>query len=326
MRKPTNNFRTISEMWTQYSEHYLFSSVLFTCQLFVAILLLLQLNAKAATAPQPLRLRRSFGWSSWSLFSSSGDSVDDVDNHLAAVTVIPIPTSNTTTGPTSTDLSADDDSDLPAELLNLARSFGVRHFERLPRLAEAQALLGTASAAETVQAVREIATSEEGAELIRQFLASGDYYDGTDAQVTSPAATTTTTTTTTVAPAVGWLGTFAQLFYGKTTAAPATTAASVASDTVSTRPLSPSVQSAAGAVLMRPLVAVPAVLVHQQQKQQLSTNARLVRGPAVTAVPVVSIPNTDTLYDQMCRDDGIVRTDTNPFHQCWHYFCDKQKL
>lgn len=246
------------------SKKQLFNLACDPSQSLVSItLLLLQVfhgSAAAAATPPPHRQRRSFGWSSWSPFGGGGDATAIDDNRLLDAASTPRPITTTITASTAAPIAVDD-SDLPAELLNLARSFGVRNFGRLPRLAEAQALLGTDSAADTVLAVREIAASEEGTELIRQFLASGDYVDDmvetapADAIPTQTTTTTTTTQATAAAPSVGWFGSFASLFYGQTTT-PAAPAAPVAAP------------AAPVPVLLRPLVAVPAVLVQQQQQQQ----------------------------------------------------------
>lgn len=71
-------------------------------------------------------------------------------------------------------LAEEDSDDLPAELVEMATSLGVTDMSKLPTLNEAMSLLGTTSAAETVTVIRDIASTENGQALIRQFLENSD--------------------------------------------------------------------------------------------------------------------------------------------------------
>lgn len=69
---------------------------------------------------------------------------------------------------------ADEETDLPAELIEMATSLGVTDMSKLPSLNEAMSLLGTTSADETVSVIRDIASTENGQVLIRQFLQNSE--------------------------------------------------------------------------------------------------------------------------------------------------------
>lgn len=64
--------------------------------------------------------------------------------------------------------------ELPAELVQMALSLGITDTSKLPSLNEAMSLLGTTSAEETVKVIRDIASTENGMALIRQFLENND--------------------------------------------------------------------------------------------------------------------------------------------------------
>lgn len=59
---------------------------------------------------------------------------------------------------------------IPLELLGLAKQFGITDFSQLPDLEEAMNLLGTTTQEETIQTIKEIAATEDGRELIKQFI------------------------------------------------------------------------------------------------------------------------------------------------------------
>lgn len=59
---------------------------------------------------------------------------------------------------------------IPLELLSLAKEFGITDFSQLPNLEEAMNLLGTTTQEETIETIKEIAATEDGRELIRQFI------------------------------------------------------------------------------------------------------------------------------------------------------------
>lgn len=61
---------------------------------------------------------------------------------------------------------------VPVELLGLAKEFGITDPSQLPDLEEAMNLLGTTTQEETIQTIKEIAATEDGRQLIKQFLAS----------------------------------------------------------------------------------------------------------------------------------------------------------
>lgn len=72
------------------------------------------------------------------------------------------------------EIASEDGTDLPAELMEMATSLGVTDMSKLPTLNEAMSLLGTTSAAETVSVIRDIASTENGQSLIRQFLQNSE--------------------------------------------------------------------------------------------------------------------------------------------------------
>lgn len=59
---------------------------------------------------------------------------------------------------------------IPLELLSLAKEFGITDFSQLPDLEEAMNLLGTTTQEETIETIKELAATESGRELIKQFL------------------------------------------------------------------------------------------------------------------------------------------------------------
>lgn len=61
---------------------------------------------------------------------------------------------------------------IPVELLNLAKEFGITDLSQLPDLEEAMNLLGTTTLEETIETIKEIAATEDGRQLIKQFLAN----------------------------------------------------------------------------------------------------------------------------------------------------------
>lgn len=63
---------------------------------------------------------------------------------------------------------------IPAELLKLANEFGIKDFSKLPSLDEAMNLLGTTTQEETIDIIKELAATEDGRNLIKQFLAPDD--------------------------------------------------------------------------------------------------------------------------------------------------------
>lgn len=73
-------------------------------------------------------------------------------------------------------------SAMPSELLDLARSLGVRDLSRLPSLDEAANLLGTTTQAETIEVIKELAATANGQELIRQFLQNENSVDDSRAE------------------------------------------------------------------------------------------------------------------------------------------------
>lgn len=163
----------------------------FAPQIIVSLLLLLVPLISATWTSDHLhhhrRNRRSFGWPPWQTATVSASTT--TTNQLPASDDASPPSPATlvhSPALASTETAAA--SPLPAELQQLARDFGVRDLRRLPSLDEAQALLGTATADETVQAVLDIAATADGRDLIREFLQSGDYADVGDVATTAATA------------------------------------------------------------------------------------------------------------------------------------------
>lgn len=63
------------------------------------------------------------------------------------------------------------------ELIELGRKLGITDFSRLPPLDDAMALLGTTTQAETLKVIQEIAATEDGLNLIKQYLTSDEGND-----------------------------------------------------------------------------------------------------------------------------------------------------
>lgn len=59
---------------------------------------------------------------------------------------------------------------LSPELIQMARQFGVKDFSNVPSLSEAMDALGTSTKDETIAAIKEFATTQDGRDLIRQFV------------------------------------------------------------------------------------------------------------------------------------------------------------
>lgn len=59
---------------------------------------------------------------------------------------------------------------LTPELIQMARSYGVKDFSNVPSLESAMDLLGTQTKEETIAAIKEFAATQEGRDLIRQFV------------------------------------------------------------------------------------------------------------------------------------------------------------
>lgn len=59
---------------------------------------------------------------------------------------------------------------LTPELIQMARSYGVKDFSNVPSLEEAQNVLGTQTKEETIEAIKEFAATQGGRDLIRQFV------------------------------------------------------------------------------------------------------------------------------------------------------------
>lgn len=75
------------------------------------------------------------------------------------------------------DTTADDDTPKkqstppnPLELLKLARDLGVTDFSKIPDLNEIGSLLGTTTPEETIEAIKEFAATEDGRQLIRDYI------------------------------------------------------------------------------------------------------------------------------------------------------------
>lgn len=64
-------------------------------------------------------------------------------------------------------------ANIPAELLSLAKEFGVTDVSKID-VAEVMNLLGTTTPEDTISTIKEIAATPQGKDLIRQFLASND--------------------------------------------------------------------------------------------------------------------------------------------------------
>lgn len=62
---------------------------------------------------------------------------------------------------------------LSPELVQMARNFGITDFKNLPSLQQAMDLLGTANREDTNEAIKEYAATEDGRNLIRQFVSNG---------------------------------------------------------------------------------------------------------------------------------------------------------
>lgn len=63
---------------------------------------------------------------------------------------------------------------IPAELQKLAISFGIQNLSKLPSLDEAMNLLGATTPEETISIIKELASTENGKEMIKQFMQSSD--------------------------------------------------------------------------------------------------------------------------------------------------------
>lgn len=72
---------------------------------------------------------------------------------------------------------------VPPELLQLARQFGITDFSKFPSLEEAMGLLGTTTQEETIKTIQELAATEDGRALIRQFI---DSDSDSDAEASEP--------------------------------------------------------------------------------------------------------------------------------------------
>lgn len=59
---------------------------------------------------------------------------------------------------------------LPLELLTLAKEFGITDFSRLPPLEEVMNLLGTTTQEETIETIKDVASTPEGRELIKGYI------------------------------------------------------------------------------------------------------------------------------------------------------------
>lgn len=68
---------------------------------------------------------------------------------------------------------------IPDELRRLAFSLGIHDLSKLPSLDEAMNLLGATTSDETISIIKELASTDNGKEMIKQFLQSSD--DDTDA-------------------------------------------------------------------------------------------------------------------------------------------------
>lgn len=98
------------------------------------------------------------------------EAVDPVQNH------VDIPDTESRLPPVDPQIQ----SWLTPELIKMAREYGVTDFSKAPSLEEAMNLLGTTTKEETVEAVKEFAATEDGRNLIRQYIEGGSIFGGSD--------------------------------------------------------------------------------------------------------------------------------------------------
>lgn len=91
------------------------------------------------------------------VIANGGNAVQSVETDLS------------TTQLTSTPV----ESWLSPELVQMARQFGLKDFKNLPSLEQAMELLGTTTQEDTNAAIKEYASTEDGRNLIRQFVLNG---------------------------------------------------------------------------------------------------------------------------------------------------------
>lgn len=68
-------------------------------------------------------------------------------------------------------------NEYPQELVDLAREYGFTDISRFPSLREIRDLLGTTTQKETIDMIKDLVSTQEGRDLIQQYIANGDDND-----------------------------------------------------------------------------------------------------------------------------------------------------
>lgn len=109
-------------------------------------------------------------------------AVPGIENNLVEPEKVPakVPVNTITTSTENDDDKDNEETDKPAkplgdlkvtpELLKLAKRLGIKDISKLPSLDDAAGLLGTTTQEETVQVIMELAETEDGLALIKQYL------------------------------------------------------------------------------------------------------------------------------------------------------------